>query len=314
MSLTRLVPLLLSALVLAACGEETPVQQTTVSAAQNTVTAPASDSTQTAPANPSGGGVTVEILPENPTSSGCLKVVIHGTPGRSAVIWKVNDTVVANDIDSQLCSDNYKRSDNVSVEVGTSDKGAQASVVIGNSPPRVVDIFAEPAEVFAGADISVTPVAEDADGDSVTFTYQWLINDDADPSLTDATLLGNRFTKGDRIKVLIVPSDFYANGPTYESYATQVLNAAPQITSQPPEGISSLDYRYQVAVNDPDDSQFSYRLKDAPAGMSIDAASGLIKWSLVGVAPGDYTITIIVNDPTGAEAAQAYTLTLGTAQ
>jgi hypothetical protein len=256
----------------------------------------------------------VKILPENPTSTGCLHAVIQGNPGRSAVTWQVNSEVVATGTDTQLCSDSYQRDDTVTVEVGTIDKGAQASVSIGNSLPRVVDISSTPEEIFAGSDISVSPVAEDADGDDVSFTYQWLINGEADPLLTEATLPGGSFTKGDTVQVLIVPNDFYEDGPTYESYAQLIPNAIPQITSQPPEGISSLDYRYQVEVSDPDDNKFTYRLDEAPEGMSIDENSGLIKWSLIDVTPGKYTIAIIVADPEGTEVAQEYTLSLGAPQ
>ena len=92
------------------------------------------------------------------------------------------------------------------------------------------------------------------------------------------------------------------------------VRAAPQITSAPPQGITSLDYIYQVEVSDPDDSEFTYRLDAAPEGMAIDESSGLIQWSLVDVSPGDYTIAIVIADLEGAEAAQEYTLSLGTSQ
>lgn len=313
----RLGLIVLSVIALSACGEKPPEQ------AVPTPTSPAEtarEPVQIAP-NPhaesvsqSAGGVTVQILPENPTSTGCLRAVIQGIPGRSAVTWEVNSEVVSTGTDTQLCSGSYQRNDTVTVEVGTSDKGARASVTIGNSLPRVVDISSTPAEIFSGTDITVTPVAEDADGDSVDFTYQWLVNGEADPLLVESTLPGNRFTKGDTVQVLIVPNDFYDDGPTYESYAQLIPNAAPRITSQPPQGIASLDYRYQVEVHDPDDSTFTYRLAEAPQGMSIDTASGLLQWSLVDVTPGDYTIAIIVSDSEGVEAAQEYKLTLGAPQ
>jgi hypothetical protein len=312
----RMILLFVCSIVLSACGEDTPVQPPATpnpqAASANEPIATTSNP-QTKSVSQSSGGVTVKILPENPTSTGCLRAVIQGVPGRSAVIWKVNAEVVATGTDTQLCS-SYKRNDAVTVEVGTNDKGAQASVTIGNSLPRVVDISSTPKQLFAGSDISVSPVAEDADGDEVSFSYQWLINGEADPLLVESTLPGSRFTKGDTIQVLIVPNDFYDDGPTYTSYAQSIPNAAPQVTSQPPQGISSLDYRYQVEVSDPDDNTFNYRLAEAPQGMSIDATSGLIQWSLAGVTPGDYTIAIVVSDPQGVEAAQEYKLTLGAPQ
>jgi hypothetical protein len=306
--------LVLSAFLLNACGDEAQEQSTTKLVSQSEVENGVVQKIPAEPTNSVAGGVTVRILPEAPTSTGCLQAVIQGVPGRSAVIWKVNSEVVSSGTDTQLCSENYKRDDSVAVEVGTNDQGAQASVSIGNSPPRVVDISSSPAEIFAGTDITVSPVVEDADGDSVDFTYQWLVNDEIDPVLTEATLPGDKFTKGDTIQVLIVPNDFYDDGPTYESYAQKIPNAAPSITSLPPQGITSLDYRYQVVVSDPDDTQFTYRLDEAPEGMTIDATSGLIQWSLVEAAPGDHTIAIIVTDPDGAEVSQEYNLTLSASE
>jgi hypothetical protein len=299
---------------LVACGEETSTSVSTTPVAQSTVAEIVQQGARIKPVANSGDDVSVRILSEDPTSTGCLQAVIQGVPGRSGVIWTVNDTVVASGTETKLCNDHYGRGDQVTVQVGTTDQGATASVKIANSPPRVVDISSTPDEIYAGTEISVTPVAEDIDGDEVDFTYQWLINGEADPKLTESVLPGEMVSKGNMIQVQIIPNDFYEDGPTYESYAQPVPNAAPRVTSAPPEGIASLDYRYQVEVTDPDDTQFTYRLDEGPEGMTIDPASGLISWSLVDVAPGDYTITIIVTDPEGAEGAQGYTLSLGAPQ
>lgn len=307
----RLLSIACSCVILFACSEDSPQPPV---AATSSVEATAAKTDSVAARETAAGGVTVTILPENPTSNGCLRAVVQGNPGRSTIVWKVNGEVVVRGTDTQLCSDFFKREDQVSVEVGTDDQGARASVTIANSQPRIVDITSTPAEIFAGTDIFVAPVAEDADGDSVDFSYQWLINGESDPLLTEATLPGNRFTKGDTVQVLIVPNDFYEDGPTYESYAQPIPNAPPRIVSEPPQAITSLDYRYQVEASDPDDSQLSFRLEEGPAGMKIDPSSGLLQWSLVEATPGEHTIAIIVSDPEGAEVAQEYTLTLSAAQ
>jgi hypothetical protein len=313
MSLIRIVFIGFLCVILSACGEDAPQQSSTKSP---TNAAPQMDSpgeAQQPVANPSSsgaGGVSVTILPENPTSKGCLRATIRGVPGSSLVVWSVNGKALGSAKGTQLCSENYVRNDQVTVTVGTSDVGASATVSIGNSLPRIVDISSSPEELFAGVEVTVTPVAEDHDGDDVDFTYQWLINGEPNPQLTDATLPAGTFTKGDSIQVQIIPNDFYDDGPTYTSFATVVPNAPPVVTSQPPQGIESLDYEYLVAASDPDDSNFTYRLEEAPDGMTIDEKTGLIKWDLTEATPGMHTIAIIVSDPDGAEAAQEYTLTL----
>jgi hypothetical protein len=312
MELFRLcLAILFCSIVLAACGEDAVEMSAPAPAPAAVVASDAVQTDQVKPASTNSGGVSVKILPDNPTSTGCLRAVVHGIAGRSTVLWSVNNDIVSSGTNTQLCSEHVKRGDQVSVEVGTQDKGAVASVSIANSPPKVVEISSVPEEIFAGSAVTVTPIAEDVDGDDVSFTYQWLINGEADSLLSEATLPANSFTKGDTIQVQIVPNDFFEDGPTYESYAQPIPNASPRITSEPPQGIASLDYRYQVVANDPDDNQLAYSLSDAPEGMFIDENGGLIEWSLVNVTPGDYIIAIKVSDSEGAEAVQEYRLSLG---
>lgn len=318
MQYMKIISFLLVLCLVVACGEDPPGTTVTSSAPPPDATnaaASAVDNTQAEQSPVSAGGVNVKILPENPTSAGCLRAVVHGSPGRGAIMWSVNgEPVTTRSSEAQLCSTQYKRGDLVTVMVGTADKGAQASVTIANNPPLVVDISSEPAEIFAGTDVTVKPVAEDVDGDDVGFYYQWLVNGIADPTLNQSVLPGDRFSKGDTIQVQIVPNDFYDDGPTYVSYAMSIPNAAPQINSQPPQGITSLDYQYQVVATDPDDNQLTYRLDEAPDGMTIDNTTGLINWSLREAQPGNHTIAIVVTDPEGAEAAQEYSLTLSSSQ
>jgi hypothetical protein len=296
---------------LAGCGEDAVVEQKT----EQQLSQPKKTEAEKASVTGQGaGGVAVQILPEEPTSEGCLRALTKGALGRSGIVWLVNDTIVKQGTEPTLCSDQYSRDDVVTVRVGTVDQGAEASVKIINSPPKVVNISSTPAEIYAGTDVTVSAVAEDPDGDDVDFSYQWLINGVENPELTEAVLPGSAFTKGDNIQVQIIPNDFFVDGPVYESYAMLVPNAAPRIVSEPPQGISSLEYTYQVAASDPDDSSFTFSLAEAPEGMTIDESSGLIEWSLIEATPGDHTIAILVRDPEGAEAAQEYTLSLSPAQ
>ena len=319
MSLIRLVIIGFLCAMLGACGEDAP-QPAPATPSATPETSPQSPDSGQSPqpvvkgGGPGSGGVSVAILPESPTAKDCLRATIRGVPGSSLVTWSVNGITVASGTETQLCGKNYVRGDQVTVNVGTSDVGGRATVTISNSLPRIVDVSSTPEVIVSGVAVTVTPVAEDDDGDDIDFSYQWLINGEPDPRLTDATLPVGSFAKGDSLQVQIIPNDFYDDGPMYTSFATIVDNAPPVITSTPPEGIASLDYKYQVVANDPDDDTFTYRLEEAPDGMTIDEHTGLVEWSLVEATPGEHTIAIIVSDPDGAEAAQEYKLTLTPAQ
>ena len=147
MNFIRLVLLVFCCVTLGACGEDTSDPSASVPATQPPVESKVAPTPQVKAVSQSAGGVTVKILPEYPTSTGCLQAVIQGTPGRNVVIWKVNSEVVSSVAKTQLCSDNYKRDDTVTVQVGTKDQGAHTSVSIGNSLPRVVDISSTPSEI-----------------------------------------------------------------------------------------------------------------------------------------------------------------------
>ena len=132
-----------------------------------------------------------------------------------------------------------------------------------------------------------------------------------DPFLTEAKLPGDRVVKGDRIQVRITPYDGLNEGPAYQSYVMPIPGAPPKILSQPPPRFEALEYRYQFRARDPAGGKLTYSLEKAPAGMTIDQATGLVTWPLGGVKPGDYPVKIVATDTEGGAASQEYTLTLG---
>jgi large repetitive protein len=70
---------------------------------------------------------------------------------------------------------------------------------------------------------------------------------------------------------------------------------------------TNTQYQYQVVGADPENGQLTYALTTAPAGMVIDARTGLITWASPTL--GNTQIQITVTDAGGAVAAQGYTLT-----
>jgi len=292
----------LLALLLTACSEERPVPQTP---------APPTP-VDTSPAAEGGGDVKIQIMPGQPTAADCLGAMTMGTAGQSQYHWYVNDQPVSGQNGSRLCGEFYKRGDRVVVAIGKGASTVKAAVTIANSPPRITGISATPDQVFADSNIKVVPVAEDKDGDPVEFRYQWLINGEANPFLTENMLAGDHFNKGDVLQVKITPFDGIDEGPVYESFTMTIPNAPPLIDSQPPQQFEALEYSYQVKAGDADGDKLVYTLAKAPQGMTIDPGTGLINWPLSGVRPAAYPLKIVVSDPDGAEAFQEFTLTLGT--
>ncbi len=84
-------------------------------------------------------------------------------------------------------------------------------------------------------------------------------------------------------------------------------NTAPVITSEPvTEAEVDAEYEYDVDASDADGDTLTYSLADAPAGMAIDGATGLIEWTPT--AAGDYDVDVIVGDGRGGWDVQEFTI------
>ncbi|MDO9219858.1 MAG: S8 family serine peptidase [Thiobacillus sp.] len=107
----------------------------------------------------------------------------------------------------------------------------------------------------------------------------------------------------------------YGYGIADVQAAYQVLLAgagtdnAPSITSTPPTSATEGSlYSYAVTASDADGDVLSYSLDVAPAGMSIDASSGLIAWTPGSTQVGSQVATARVTDPGGLFATQSFTI------
>jgi hypothetical protein len=83
----------------------------------------------------------------------------------------------------------------------------------------------------------------------------------------------------------------------------------PVITSAPlVPAVASIRYEYPVRAQDADFNELSFRLQTAPAGLTIGANSGLIRWTPTAGQVGQHAVEIVVDDGFGGLATQSYTL------
>jgi hypothetical protein len=264
-------------------------------------------------ARSAGAGGAVELLfaviPDPPTADGCLKVLVSGT-SRAEFLWEVNGETVAAEEENQLCA-GFRRGDEIRVTVSVGDASSSQFFSVANAPPRLTEVAVNADAIAERADLVITPTFVDVDEDLVDLRYQWYVNGEADPFLTDAVLPAGRYARGDTVRFTIMPTDGTDEGPVYRSDMLTVPNAPPQIVSAPPAQFEAREYLYQVEARDPDGDPLVYRLEQAPAGMTINPATGVVTWPLTGVRPGDYSLKIVVADSEGAEVYQEFSLALG---
>ena len=258
-----------------------------------------------------GGAVELlfAVIPDPPTADGCLKVLVSGST-RAEFLWEVNGETVVNEVENQLCN-GFRRGDEIKVTVSIGDASSSQFFTVANAPPRLTEVAVNADAIAERADLVITPTVVDVDEDLVDLRYQWYVNGAADPFLTDAVLPAGRYARSDTVRFTITPTDGTDEGPVYRSDMLNVPNAPPRLFSQPPAQFEAREYRYQVEARDPDGDALVYRLEQAPAGMMINPATGMVTWSLIGIRPGDYPLKIVVADPEGAEAYQEFSLALG---
>jgi RHS repeat-associated protein len=96
-----------------------------------------------------------------------------------------------------------------------------------------------------------------------------------------------------------------------QDFVLRVLNVndAPRIVSTAPtEGLAGQRLTYVVRAEDDDGDRLTFALPVRPTGMTIDGASGILRWTPT--AAGTFDAVVGVQDPARARAEQAFTVTV----
>lgn len=143
------------------------------------------------------------------------------------------------------------------------------------------------------------------------FIYEWKVNGSEITGANEGELKWQEgFKKGDTITVTVTPYNDLGQGATSAEGSFRIPNSPPVITSQPDTSFEKGKFSYTVEAQDPDGDSMDFSLKNAPKGMTIEPATGLIVWEYDEKEAGDYKVTVIVTDSEGARAVQDLTLSI----
>jgi len=254
------------------------------------------------------GTLAVKILPEAPVSTDDLQAQCTCGEGVTYT-WEKNGQPLDLGNAAVLPRSRFVKRDRITVSARLGSETGSTTVVIGDAPPRVTSVTFLPENICRGVDITAAPAASDPDGDEVSFSYKWSVNGQ---ELTENTpvLKGDRFKKGDRVSLTVVPSDGEVDGPAYATASITIPGAAPVFVSTPPADFSGRTYTYQASAKDPDGGPVTYSLSSAPAGMTIESLTGKLVWQIPAGAEGTHTIRIVARTSDGGQGEQTYTLTI----
>lgn len=203
----------------------------------------------------------------------------------------------------------------VSVEVVVSDgRGGSDSQTftlhvtsqLTNSLPRFTTA---PTDVAAAGNLfAYDPGVVDPDGDPV----QYLLDQGPTGLSIDPVTGALRWqiaadTRGDFAIQLRAIDPYGGEAVQAFTLAVRSPHEPPAITSTPPtEAAASVEYRYDVVAADPFGRALTYSLPTPPAGMTIDAATGAIRWTPTVGQIGVQSVVVQVANEDGAAATQGF--------
>jgi hypothetical protein len=195
---------------------------------------------------------------------------------------------------------------------GKIDGASQVSppVSIANTAPILSALSVDFDHEAQGRHLLARVEVVDPDDDQVTLHYRWRKNEMVVKEGEDKTLSVVGLTPSDVIDVDVTASDGNADGKETVSGRFTLSNSSPTILSTPSVSATGGAYEYQVKASDADGDPITYKLEDAPPGMSIGEQTGHIQWNVAPDVRGTYHIKVVAQDNKGGFAAQDFELSI----
>lgn len=202
--------------------------------------------------------------------------------------WRVNGDERSSE--TFLDGGRYVRSQKIVLVVtprDTTDVGEPVvsnELISGNSLPVVDSVVLSPADPLTNDVVTATVVTDDADGDTVTVTYEWYV-EGTKLTETSASLDGDGgFDKHDEIYVVVTPTDSETGvAVTSDSlFAANSPPPAPKLVFDPEEPAADEDVTCTIDAQDPD--------------ADTDTITYTFAWTVNGTAYTDATTTTTTGD------------------
>ena len=186
-----------------------------------------------------------------------------------SIEWSVKGKIIAGATGATFSPTAAVNGDLVSVAITASDGQALSlsvsdTVTVGNTPPTKGSVVIAPSSPKAGTVLTAIPSGfADVDGDSLTYHYQWAVNDKDIPGATAASLVQSSAVGGDVVTVSVSADDGHLGGTSEAAGArVTIVNSAPvkgtvAITPSSPKAGTALTAT-PTGFTDPDGDTLTY--------------------------------------------------------
>lgn len=177
-----------------------------------------------------------------------------------------------------------------------------AGAAFAQDEPVIDSISIEPASPVTGDELrAVADVTTAVPGEQVKLVYSWKI-DSRVVQEGESDTLHEPVKRGNVVGIEARVAD--GQGGSVSNFVL-VGNAAPAVKVAGQKIDADGNFEALIEGTDPEGDQITYVLRNAPAGMTIDPASGVIHWS-AGQQTGVFSIEVLAKDEQGAETSLSY--------
>jgi len=250
----------------------------------------------------------LRIEPPNVYKGTTVRALLDpGLPAAVRYEWLVRGEPVQSGADSSMETARFRKGDSIQVRAVTDGRTiASQPVTIMNSPPGIREIRFVPGASLQSGALGVEADVVDADGDETRVEIAWRKN--GEPA-GNGSRLGVPVKRGDKIEVTITPFDGEGPGKS-ATLAREIRNIPPVIEGQEQFQVAGNVVTFHVRASDPDGDPLAFALKEAPAGMQIDRATGWVRWETARGTTGKVPFTVLVSDGSGGESTARFTVTI----
>jgi hypothetical protein len=305
----RVLVFMTASLVLLACSSEKGPEQKDKEALPEKAAQEEKAASTTPPPSKAPKSYSLEIYPGDPVITSAVKIRPSGFgPSDVKITWLLNGSPISTISPEQfdIAVLRSVKGDIIQAKaVVDNTEVFSNTVIVRNSLPELTKVKLMPETFKPGDTLRIDAEAKDADGDPVAIEYEWKVNDK--PAGTGKNI-GKVLKRGDKFSVKVMPFD----GEEYGHHAyleRELKNVPPMFVEDNRFIFEGGIFSFRPQATDPDGDPVQYSLKSGPDGMTIEAETGVVMWTVPPELNKAITFIVAAEDGQGGRSEMAYTFT-----